>query len=117
MLPFAQNASTRFISPTKTPEYLAAGKPVISTPIRDVVNPYGTLGLVSIASNADEFAAAISSALNGQPAGWLKEVDSLLSRTSWERTFLGMSQVMQRYRVQKVPVVSLSEPEKRVANL
>ncbi len=117
MLPFAQNASTRFISPTKTPEYLAAGKPVISTPIRDVVNPYGTLGLVSIASNADEFAAAISSALNGQPAGWLKEVDSLLSRTSWERTFLGMSQLMQRYRLEKAPVVSLSEPEKRVANL
>jgi UDP-galactopyranose mutase len=39
MLPFAQNASTRFISPTKTPEYLAAGKPVVSTPIPDVVKP------------------------------------------------------------------------------
>ena len=45
MLPFALNESTRFISPTKTPEYLAAGLPVISTPIRDVVRPYGEIGL------------------------------------------------------------------------
>ena len=41
LLLFARNESTRFISPTKTPEYLAAGKPVISTSIRDVVRPYG----------------------------------------------------------------------------
>ena len=45
-MPFALNESTRFISPTKTPEYLAAGRPVVSTPIRDVVRPYGELGLV-----------------------------------------------------------------------
>ena len=44
MLPFARNASTKFISPTKTPEYLAAGKPVVSTPIQDVVSPYGEMG-------------------------------------------------------------------------
>ncbi len=50
MLPFALNESTRFISPTKTPEYLAAGLHVISAPIRDVVTPYGDLGLVQIAN-------------------------------------------------------------------
>jgi UDP-galactopyranose mutase len=55
LLLFAQNESTRFISPTKTPEYLAAGKPVVSTPIRDVVCPYGQMGLVRIAKNAEEF--------------------------------------------------------------
>ena len=49
LIPFAINESTRFISPTKTPEYLAAGKPVISTPIRDVVTPYGDENLVHIA--------------------------------------------------------------------
>ena len=117
MLPFAQNAATRFISPTKTPEYLAAGKPVVSTPIRDVVNPYGSLGLVSIASTADEFAACIARALDGQPTGWLKEVDLLLSRTSWDRTFQAMQQVMQDNRAQKLPAISIAEPEKRVANL
>jgi UDP-galactopyranose mutase len=41
MLPFARNEATRFISPPKTPEYLASGKPVVSTSIQDVVRPYG----------------------------------------------------------------------------
>src|SRR5882757_3923869 len=49
LLLFARNESTRFISPTKTPEYLAAGKPVVSTPIKDVVTTYGDRGLVYIA--------------------------------------------------------------------
>ena len=40
LMPFALNASTRFISPTKTPEYLAAGLPVVSTPVVDVVAQY-----------------------------------------------------------------------------
>ena len=51
LLPFARNDATRFISPTKTPEYLAAGKPVVSTSIRDVVRPYGERGLVRIADD------------------------------------------------------------------
>ena len=54
LLPFARNEATRFISPTKTPEYLAAGRPVVSTSIRDVVTPYGDLGLVAIADTVDE---------------------------------------------------------------
>jgi hypothetical protein len=90
MLPFAMNASTRFISPTKTPEYLAAGKPVVSTPIRDVVEPYGRLGLVHIAATANEFAASIKSCLGGAEKGWCERVDHLLSQTSWDRTFAGM---------------------------
>ena len=52
LLPFARNEATRFISPTKTPEYLAAGKPVVSTSIRDVVTPYGEQGLAYIADDA-----------------------------------------------------------------
>ena len=63
MMPFARNESTRYISPTKTPEYLAAGKPVVSTPIHDVVKGYGDAGLVAIAGTAEEFAAALDRAL------------------------------------------------------
>jgi UDP-galactopyranose mutase len=62
LMPFAINESTRFISPTKTPEYLAAGKPVVSTAIRDVVRPYGEKNLVYIASTAEEFVAACEKA-------------------------------------------------------
>ncbi|HEX8637619.1 MAG TPA: glycosyltransferase family 1 protein, partial [Pyrinomonadaceae bacterium] len=63
IMPFAINDSTKFISPTKTPEYLAAGKPVVSTAIRDVVRPYGDKGLVHIASTAEEFVAACEKAM------------------------------------------------------
>ncbi len=90
MLPFAQNASTRFISPTKTPEYLAAGKPVVSTPVRDVVEPYGRLRLARIAADAEAFCDAIRASLEPADPDWLPAVDRFLSHTSWDETFAGM---------------------------
>src|SRR6185503_16295895 len=77
LLLFARNESTRFISPTKTPEYLAAGKPVISTSIRDVIRPYGDLNLVRIADSPTEFIRAAEDLMTkGQNNGeWLKKVD------------------------------------------
>ena len=63
LMPFAMNESTQFISPTKTPEYLAGGKPVVSTPIKDVVRHYGQLEGVKIASTPEEFVAACEEAL------------------------------------------------------
>ncbi len=89
MLPFAINESTKFISPTKTPEYLAAGKPVISTPIRDVVHPYGEKGLVRIASNASEFVACAEEILKegADSTSWLDEVDEFLADNSWDNTW------------------------------
>ena len=96
-LPFARNESTRFISPTKTPEYLAAGKPVVSTSIRDVVRPYGQLGIVRIADTVDEFVAAATGAMNQNPdsSGWLREVDAFLAQTSWDRTWTQMMQLVE----------------------
>ena len=98
MLPFAINESTKFISPTKTPEYLAAGKPVISTPIRDVVRPYGENGLVRIASNVAEFVAAaeeIMSETSEARTKWLSEVDAFLADTSWDNTWGEMLQLIE----------------------
>jgi glycosyltransferase involved in cell wall biosynthesis len=96
LLPFALNESTRFISPTKTPEYLAAGKPVVSTPIRDVVRPYGEMKLAHIAEPNDDFIQAIEAALEQrtQEANWLQRVDAFLARTSWDQTWLGMCELI-----------------------
>lgn len=97
LLLFAQNESTRFISPTKTPEYLAAGKPVVSTPIRDVVYPYGQMGLVRIANDAQEFTAAIDDLLKAGEANrkqWLETVDSFLATMSWDETWSRMSRLI-----------------------
>ncbi|QIK78889.1 glycosyltransferase family 1 protein [Sphingomonas piscis] len=94
LMPFAINEATRFISPTKTPEYLAGGKPVVSTPIRDVVRHYGHLQGVQIAYDADGFVAACEKALElaKDPKGqWLAEADLLLSATSWDTTQARMS--------------------------
>jgi UDP-galactopyranose mutase len=96
MVPFARNESTRFISPTKTPEYLAAGKPVVSTSIRDVVRPYGDSKLVRIADTVEEFVAAAQKAMQDDtPAsGWLSRVDAFLEQISWDRTWASMTKLI-----------------------
>jgi UDP-galactopyranose mutase len=96
MLPFARNESTRFISPTKTPEYLAAGKPVVSTSIRDVVRPYGDLKLVRIADTVSEFIAAVEKAMQEDTpeSGWLHRVDAFLEQISWDRTWASMLKLL-----------------------
>jgi UDP-galactopyranose mutase len=87
LLPFARNESTRFISPTKTPEYLAAGKSVVSTSIRDVVRPYGTAGLARIADTAPAFVEAIEAALADRPGEITEKADRFLEETSWDKTW------------------------------
>lgn len=94
LLPFARNESTRFVSPTKTPEYLAAGKPVVSTSIHDVVRPYGQLDLVRIADTVAEFVAAAEAAMNENSSEWLLRVDAFLAQTSWDRTWADMMQLV-----------------------
>jgi UDP-galactopyranose mutase len=105
-IPFAMNESTKFISPTKTPEYLAAGKPVISTPIRDVVSPYGDHKLVHIVNDAREFIAAAEVELaKKRRSAWLKKVDEFLAFNSWDRTWSQMvrhiEETMQSISVKK----------------
>ena len=89
MLPFARNDATRFISPTKTPEYLAAGRPVVSTSITDVVTPYGSQGLARIADDPQQFAEALDGALADGPER-LARADAFLEHLSWDRTWQGM---------------------------
>ena len=96
LLPFALNESTRFISPTKTPEYLAEGLQVVSAPIRDVVTPYGDLGLVRIATDGDQFVRAADSLLADPPdANFLARVDRFLSLSSWDRTWSKMNDLIE----------------------
>lgn len=100
IMPFALNESTRFISPTKTPEYLAAGRPVVSTAIRDVVVPYGKERLVEIARSPKEFSTKIRQALSTRDPEWLVRVDEFLANISWDRTFQQMFGLERRlYRV------------------
>lgn len=91
MMPFARNDATRYISPTKTPEYLAAGRPVVSTSIRDVVRPYGIERLVSIADQPADFVAALERELAREDRPrWLERVDQFLDGNSWDTTWKRM---------------------------
>lgn len=95
-MPFALNESTRFISPTKTPEFLAAGLPVISTEIRDVVRPYGEKGLVEIATSAEDVVAKSEFVMTRQRQPWLSKVDRHLAAGSWDRTWQAMYQLIAK---------------------
>jgi UDP-galactopyranose mutase len=106
LMPFAINASTRFISPTKTPEYLAAGLPVVSTPITDVARHYGQLSAVSIAASPRDFIAACEAALAtraSQDTAWRAEADRLLADASWDAVVTRMSALMNDARRAKAP--------------
>lgn len=103
LLPFAHNESTQFISPTKTPEYLAAGKPVVSTSIRDVVRPYGRQELVRIADGTVDFIAASEAAMREDTprSNWMNRVDTFLEQISWDRTQMSMLKLIDEAIVAK----------------
>ena len=117
MMPFARNASTRFISPTKTLEYLAAGRPVVSTSIADVVEPYGRLGLVEVADGVAEFVAAVERLLEGASAGRCA-ADAYLATTSWDRTWDAMhALVRSTVEARTLPTLRLKvEPTKAIGS-
>jgi len=98
-MPFALNEATRYISPTKTLEYLAAGKPVVSTPIHDVVRPYGEEGLVRIARTAGELVRELDAALAERDtaafASRRASCDAWVARTSWDRTWTHMRSLIR----------------------
>lgn len=87
LMPFAINEATRFISPTKTPEYLAAGLPVVSTPITDVIRHYGEIAGVFVGKGKAAFIEACEQALalRGAGNGWRAEADALLAEQSWDQ--------------------------------
>lgn len=97
MMPFALNAATRFISPTKTPEYLAGGKPVVSTPVIDVMRRWGHLEAVRIAETPAAFVAEARAALALPACGpaWLEAVDRELAEMSWDRTWEQMAALVE----------------------
>ena len=94
LLPFALNESTRFISPTKTPEYLAAGLRVVSTPVRDVVRTWGAGGFVRVAAGVHTFESAVQASLDDADVTHVARVDRVLAQQSWDLTWNRMNNVM-----------------------
>jgi glycosyltransferase involved in cell wall biosynthesis len=96
LLPFALNESTKFISPTKVLEYMAAELPSVSTPITDVKVPYGDV--VAIADTPEKFIAACERmlAMNDEQQAALKErMRAIVANTSWDKTAASMHHLIQ----------------------
>lgn len=116
LMPFAMNDATRFISPTKTPEYLAAGKPVVSTPVRDVVRSYGRLEAVMTADGPTAFIEACEKALAlaREPGkAWLAESDAQLALESWDSTVADMAAKIESFLEERPSQASITaiDPE------
>ena len=111
ILPFARNESTRFISPTKTPEYLAAGCPVVSTSIRDVVRPYGQKGLVHIADTPELFVTAIKTVIAADNPARLMVVDAFLKEMSWDLTWSQMKSLIDEAVAKRLDSYEQVEPK------
>jgi glycosyltransferase involved in cell wall biosynthesis len=108
LLPFARNDSTRFISPTKTLEYMAAELPIVSTPITDVAEPYGDI--VYLGATPEEFLAACDAALASNTAERDRRVTlmrKVLSGTSWDVTVSAMEELLEA-AVEKSAALRLS---------
>jgi len=95
MMPFALNDATKYISPTKTLEYMAAGKPIISTKITDVVRDYSES--VDLIENAEEFCNAIQSILNQKDLAMERSYDKILEKTSWDATANKMKSIIKKF--------------------
>jgi UDP-galactopyranose mutase len=99
LLPFARNAATRFISPTKTLEYMAAERPIVSTPIPDVQEPYGDI--VSLGDTPEAFVEACERALvssQEERARQGEKMRAVLKNTSWDATAAAMRRLIQEAR-------------------
>ena len=97
LMPFALNEATRFISPTKMLEYMACGRPSVSTSIRDVVEPYGHV--VSIADTPQAYVAACETILArtpGEKAAHAAQLAQAISRTSWDKTAQAMADLIEQ---------------------
>lgn len=113
LMPFAHNDATRFISPTKTLEYLAADKPVVSTSVRDVVAGYS--GIVRFADDPAAFVAACAAALAESPPARQARLAAgrdILGRTSWDATVARMAGLIDETLAARVPPTDIATPRR-----
>lgn len=113
LMPFALNEATRYISPTKTLEYMACGRPSVSTSIRDVVEPYGHL--VQIADTPEGFVASCEEILErsrAEQAAHAQALAEVVARTSWDNTATAMAELIAQAdeAIESVGVLVQAQP-------
>ena len=92
LMPFALNESTEYINPTKTLEYMAAGKPIVSTAVSDVKHHF--VPIVAVGESHDEFIAAVGRALEAQDEAMIERGLEEARRNTWESVVAQMGRIM-----------------------
>ena len=93
LMPFALNEATEFINPTKTLEYMAAAKPVVSTAISDVLHHFADAAEVGMSH--DEFIAAVGRALDQPDAERIARGLTMACNTTWDRVVASMMRIVR----------------------
>jgi glycosyltransferase involved in cell wall biosynthesis len=119
MMCFAINAATQYINPTKGLEYMATGKPIVGTHVRDVVKQWSDI--VFLAKGAEEFVAAAQKALdrsNPDRNDRVRKGLELAQQCSWESTVQRMQDLItqaitrkERRSAQKIEPMSVAQLE------
>jgi glycosyltransferase involved in cell wall biosynthesis len=93
LMPFALNEATEYINPTKTLEYMAAGKPIVSTAVSDVVHNFTPV--VSVAHSTEEFIAAVHAAIEAPNAEMIARGLEQARANSWESIVSRMERIIR----------------------
>ena len=111
MMPYHTDESTQYMYPAKILEFIAAGKPVVSTMLKDIVNPYVTRRLIHVAEDSIAFIQAIEAAMEDKKnPEWIDRVDHFLKDHSWDQTFSRMAKIEEdllknRHQISKINLV------------
>lgn len=82
LMPFAINAATRYINPTKTLEYMAAARPIVSTAIAEVIRNFTPV--VQVAGDADAFVRLVAKAARAPDPARIAAGIALAHAASWD---------------------------------
>ena len=82
LMPFALNEATEYINPTKALEYMASGRPIVSTAVEDVVLQFS--GVTAIARSQHEFIKQCRRAIEAPDQSVIQQGIELAKRNSWE---------------------------------
>jgi Glycosyltransferase len=113
LMPFALNEATEYINPTKTLEYMAGGKPIVSTAVPDVISNFTPI--VEVAYSTNEFVEAVVKAAADPNAESIAKGVEMATRSTWERIVASMRTLIND-AVDEAPIISEIAPAQAVGN-
>jgi glycosyltransferase involved in cell wall biosynthesis len=113
LMPFALNEATEYINPTKTLEYMAAGKPIVSTAIYDVVHHFAPV--VAVAHSHAEFVSQVRAAIAAPDATLIQRGLEQARDSSWECIVADMEKIIRAAIAARTVLNEVKDPHMQTA--